>query len=82
MEPTKGFLQATVIVLWAVYVVAQIVTSAAGSAALDPTAGVGLIEGFLGSLPFGTLGLATAVLAGSLVALEAAFAVIRRSRPG
>lgn len=80
MELTKGFLQATVIVLWVVYVVAQIVTSAAGSVTLDPTAGAGLLEGFLGTLPFGTLGLATAVMAGSLVALEAAFAVIRRTQ--
>lgn len=80
MELAKGFLQATVVVLWVVYVVVRIFETAGGSGdgRVDPTGGVALLVRHVESLPVESLVLPTAAMVGGVVGLEVVFLVVRR----
>ena len=81
MELTKGLLQGTVVVLWATYAVVQVVVGRRGDTTPDPTAGTGLLEGFLATLPADALVLSTAAMLVVVVGLEVTFALLRRAGP-
>lgn len=81
MNITKVGLEAVLVAIWAIYVVIQVLSSAAGGAdgGADPTGGTGLLVGFLGSLPVEAIVLPTAVMAGVFIAIEVVFAALRRA---
>jgi hypothetical protein len=80
MPIAKGFIQATVVLFWAVYVAVQIVTKAGvrDATAVDPTTGPGLVRDYLQTLPLDALVVPTAAMVGTVVAVELVFAVARR----
>lgn len=81
MELTKGLLQGTIVIVWAVYAVALILSPGGGDGASDPTAGTALLEGFLETLPGDALVVSTVVMLAALVVLEVVFFAVRRARP-
>lgn len=81
MELHKGFLQGTVVVIWAVYAVVLVLTGRRGGSAgsPDPTAGTGLVEAYLATLPTDALAVATAAMIVAVVGIEIGFGLLQRA---
>lgn len=80
MELAKGFLQGSIVVVWAVYAAARILAAAGGGAdgPADPTGGVALLVAHLERMPVESLVLPTAAMVAGVVGLEVVFAAVRR----